>query len=515
MQFFPAVNPTNTSTGTAGFSLGTGMQNTEFDSVLASFIQEDRYDYSGRPAGFSAHVTEQGTLDSDTVDSFKKELEKRKVDAETIARLEELALSDTPMTVATAFGALSGKGRSTEALEGEERDAFKALLGKLGFSKEEQEEMLGLSDDGNRAAMRQRLSGKLNSLEDSADITAKEWKALLNGLDLSSGTQKNLLALFGDAEELALTGAELKTMLSQMDREYALRDAAAQHAQSQMRDAMDAALKSSKVKEQSGPVENLRGSRRSDQSEALMQNSVRKNTGVDNLKQELTDEDSGFEDKKDGRSRSERILATDDDLRAAPKARTAGTDGTRPIDTFFQRIDAAVSQAAPQPAAQPASAQNLNSMAKDFRGEIFSQVEKGILQSAQNGTQNLTLQLAPAELGRITVVLSLQQGEMKATIRAEQPESADVLREQMAELKTSLEEQGIKVKELDVQTGLQDRADQDRWDGHREHNLMHDQTERDRAMRLTRLRREAGTGNTVNLEATQRATTDTGLHIVA
>jgi hypothetical protein len=87
----------------------------------------------------------------------------------------------------------------------------------------------------------------------------------------------------------------------------------------------------------------------------------------------------------------------------------------------------------------------------------------------------------------------------------------------MAELKTALEEQGLKVKELDVQTGLSDSGLADRWDGHREHNLMQDANQRDRMVRLARIRRESGSdmdGKSA-LERPQAADSNAGLHIVA
>jgi flagellar hook-length control protein FliK len=176
--------------------------------------------------------------------------------------------------------------------------------------------------------------------------------------------------------------------------------------------------------------------------------------------------------------------------------------------------DAVGSEFAP---ATAVPAQNLNSIARSFRQEIFSQVEQGILSGTQNGTNRLTLQLNPVELGQVTVILSVHQGEVKATIRADQPESAGILREQMGQLKAALEAEGLKVKELDVQTSLREELAADQRDGHQEHNLMRDAEERDRMMRLARIRRNAAgqTDQTESLESAPRENEQAGLHIVA
>jgi flagellar hook-length control protein FliK len=59
-------------------------------------------------------------------------------------------------------------------------------------------------------------------------------------------------------------------------------------------------------------------------------------------------------------------------------------------------------------------------------------VESGLLQGVRNGAQRLTLQLHPEELGAVTVILSFHQGELRAGIRAERAESAEILARQLA-----------------------------------------------------------------------------------
>ena len=232
----------------------------------------------------------------------------------------------------------------------------------------------------------------------------------------------------------------------------------------------------------------------------------------------------GFEGD-DGKSRSERILSTIDDYRPLRKnvegEKSVKTEGENPktagsADKLLQNVHVAADAVRPEQSAAP-QGQNLNDVARSYRQEIFSQVEQGILSGTQNGSNRLALQLNPVELGQVTVILSMHQGEVKATIRAEQQGSADVLREQMAELKTALEAEGLKVKELDVQTGLNEDSAANQWDGHQEHNLMRDADERDRMMRLARIRRDAAgeTGRGETLESATQVREQAGLHVVA
>ena len=529
MQLFPVATQNFETTQNAPASPGNG---GGFEDVFASYIEEGRYGYTGRPGGFSAYGPESGTIDDQTGSELARQLRKRNVSEEAVERVEALLASGSPATIGTIFNTLSGKGRHTEALGDEEAASFKTLMGKLGFKQEELDELMALSDAGDSSALFSRIAAKLDSLQGDMELTKSDWATLLKGLDASKNTKTGLMAFFSNTDQLTLTGAELKTMLTGYRAELSDREEAARHAQTEMREAMVQALAAAKAKKQGEPVSDSRGSRRSDQSESLMQNSVRKNTGVDEVKRALGSEegagteadarenfgDKNFADESfgNGKSRSERILATSEhteNARGKSAEKSAGQNAEKPQPKIFANVTAAPDM---QNAAQNRQSVDTAALARNSRQEIFSQVEQGLLQSAQNGGQRLTLQLNPGELGQVTVVLSVHQGEVKATIRAENQDSADVLRAQLAELRTSLEAEGLKVKELDVQTGLSEQSLADRWDS-QEHNLMRDTSERDRLLRLSRIRRETagGNGGEQHLEQSPGRAEASGLHVVA
>ncbi|MDL2316437.1 flagellar hook-length control protein FliK [Desulfovibrio sp. OttesenSCG-928-A18] len=536
MQFFPvAANAMVGAIEQNGSEIikDVGEKASEaFAGIYSSFIEEGRLSYCGRPAGFSSYGTVSGTLGGEEGKLLKKALEKRNVSEFCTDALDQLLASGQPMTVGSLLNGLGGNQRLSEALLGDERDAFKMLLGKLGFSKDEVEEMLGMSDDGDINGMWKLLSGGIGRLDGKADVSRGEFEALLSGLDLSPRAKNALMQAFGESDSLSLDAAELESLLAGVSKEYASREEANRQASLHMRDAVVETLQKLRQQEQAAPVDDMRGSRRSEQSEALMQNSVLNKTGADNILnaarendatgrdgarhgQDLNDEGSPHEGREgpEGRkSRARSILETAKRDETAPAAASAADSGATRL---IERIDLATGSARVELA--PLLPQNLDSLASSHRQEIFSQVEHGILQNWQNGSQRLTLQLNPSDLGQVTVILSVHQGELKASIRADQPESAAVLREQMAELKSALEAEGIKVKEIEVQTGPRDSELNRQFAESGEHNFMRDTQERDRMQRLGRIRREAVMAERTDSAAPAGAafSEDAGLHIVA
>ncbi len=518
MQVFPfstdgtgAIDANSIPSSVSSFQEKAG---TGFEGMLSSFIEEDRLDYSGRPPGFAALEEGSGTLGSSRADLFKDALRRRNVPEENILGLEQYMQSGAPLTIGKAFNALAGGGRMTEELGDKERDTLKVLFGKMGFSKDETEELTGLSDDGKGSALLKRIKAGLGKLEGTLDIDKEEFTALLKGLDLSPGMQKKLSRLFGEGGG-SVSGRDLEALLAEAGNEYAARERAARFTRAHMRAAMEDALQAAEIQDQAALVESRHGNRRSEQLESFMQDSVLKKTGANDIKRDLSEDSKQFSRNQDDKSQAWRSPVAEAQVRS--KFRTGGREDS--VEDAATKILQGFDISAGAMGTQGASGQarNLDSMARAHRQEIFSQVEQGILQNAHNGSQRIMLQLAPEALGRITLTLSLYQGEVKASIMAEEPESAQVLQEQLAELKASLEAEGIKVKELDVQTQTKDNSFAEQWSNPQEHNLMRDNQERDRLMRLSRMRREhtAEDPHTGSLERTATSTEKTGLHIVA
>ena len=148
--------------------------------------------------------------------------------------------------------------------------------------------------------------------------------------------------------------------------------------------------------------------------------------------------------------------------------------------------------------------------------KVLRQVENAFIKTLAGGVKQLTVQLSPEDLGKLSVSLQLQGKEVSAMIRAESPEAARIINENIDVIKNALENQGLKVDKLDVQTGLAGNSGDQNWFGQDQHNLARDR-EAMAAMRshMRAMRGgEAGQAVDVNVIAEKMAATE-GLHIVA
>lgn len=151
---------------------------------------------------------------------------------------------------------------------------------------------------------------------------------------------------------------------------------------------------------------------------------------------------------------------------------------------------------APNPTAQAGSASHAASAAAKapLPGQVFQQVQSGILQNLSGGVQQLNIVLRPEHLGSVQVMLQTRDGELSGVIRADSPEAAKAISDQLGQLRQSLEQQGLKVANLDVQTGPNNQQANggNPWYGSEGHNLMRERQERARMQRLATLRGQAG-----------------------
>jgi len=109
--------------------------------------------------------------------------------------------------------------------------------------------------------------------------------------------------------------------------------------------------------------------------------------------------------------------------------------------------------------------------------QALQQADQASLGRLANGGQRLELQLAPSELGAVTLILtSAKSGEISATIRSERSETAELVTRHLDMIRVSLVEQGIKVDKLEVQNQMLNN--QDNWQGMEQHNAMREEQER-------------------------------------
>ena len=164
------------------------------------------------------------------------------------------------------------------------------------------------------------------------------------------------------------------------------------------------------------------------------------------------------------------------------------TSGTKTAQTTTAAAGLAMADAATGSASgQPAKAVDPQLAARAAR-----QVETGLERAVGQDARQLTLTLSPEELGTVHVTLTVRDKEVRAIISADNADTTALLQDQSDKIRQSLEDQGLKVTKLDVQTSLsQDR--QSAWQSPEQHNQAREQREAmERIRSSVRLSREAG-----------------------
>ncbi|WP_029457892.1 flagellar hook-length control protein FliK [Solidesulfovibrio alcoholivorans] len=113
---------------------------------------------------------------------------------------------------------------------------------------------------------------------------------------------------------------------------------------------------------------------------------------------------------------------------------------------------------------------------------VARQVETGILRNVGQDAKQLTLELTPEDLGKLSVTLTVKDKEVRAVIAADKADTAAMLNEQAAKIKQTLEDQGFKVTKLEVQTGIA-KDNQNAWQSPEQHNMAREQRESAERMR--------------------------------
>jgi flagellar hook-length control protein FliK len=105
----------------------------------------------------------------------------------------------------------------------------------------------------------------------------------------------------------------------------------------------------------------------------------------------------------------------------------------------------------------------------NIRQSVVDQVRGGMLKNLGQGRSELTLQLNPPDLGKISLVLQVQDKDVLGMLKTTSPEVSRFIQQNLHTIQKGLEEQGLKVQKLDVQTQLA-QEDSSHWQGQEGHN---------------------------------------------
>jgi flagellar hook-length control protein FliK len=183
-------------------------------------------------------------------------------------------------------------------------------------------------------------------------------------------------------------------------------------------------------------------------------------------------------------------------------------------------LDAALTRAA-QAMATPQGKADTTQQTATFENvtapKVLDQVTQAMLKDLGQGRRQLTMELAPENLGKVQVMLQVKGKEVSAVISAEDSSTAAMLNSNMDGLKKSLEDKGLTVQHMEVQTGLASRQDQQASFNAEQHNQQaQEQQDMTRIFsQLRAMRSDSGDALDMQNANMQAILADQGLHIIA
>ena len=548
MQFLPTFTFSNvsalggiaapvSSAASSAASQVVGEVNAFLDSLNSELAAAgvspvvDLEQVNGLPKGFRTISRDASAkIDETDANAIIANLKKKGVKDSALEGIEELLASGQTLTLGSIIGALSQRGRKGAELTEDEIQDIGGVLRKMQFTQEESDEIIAMMQNGHGFAALRAINDKLGKLgaDETFSMDMKELRALARGLDVSEGAMKKIATLMNGADSAEVTGKGLESLLGPIAEELAQGRSEKEKMARELKDAIDIALRDKKMREATDPVADTRGSKKTERAETRMRDDLMyKNKNILSPEEEeaafLQEQaDNAFADQQqDKRERSTREHAVAADSQKTVPAKTSGeaTNSSSKNDaasTLFNRIDAAAGMTAPAPSSSVAPQQNVGS-ANYNRQEIFSQVEQGMLKQLVDGSKQMTLRLDPGELGQVTLLLTVKSGEVRALIRTENAETTAALSDQMNQLRATLEEQGLKVAQLDVETQLPKDTTQDNFSGMDQFNQQQEMREQARFLRLAKLRKESGESLAQDVQSmkAEEEISPNGLHIIA
>lgn len=434
-------------------------------------------------------------MTQEDLDEVREDLEAYGMTKEEIAEIEEEINSEEGLTWGQFVARLSQKMADLRKVEldAEQKEELGNFFAKLGFTEKESGELIARLENGEQADVLKEIQAKIEAMPETKNllITKDELQAFSAAMNFSKEFTAKLKENFAKnvlpkdmKEAFTLMRQEMANM-DDKDREL-VRAVGKQFAQ-----AMEKNVKDSTAAKEIEQAVDLKPRVAEDKPKVETRHELK-----EEIKQEAkTDIKEAVETRRE--SLTETATRASDEKKAMPeKAKVQAEVGEQnnkqesendTWNNFFAKLKDDSQQVRSQLQAKADAAQALKADATDLTAKarasnwekvsapkVMRQVETAFLQNLSNGTKRLTLQLTPENLGKLNVMLQVHGKEVSATIRAENPEAARIITENLEVIKNSLESQGLKVEKLDVQAGLADAKSDQNWFGNDQHNLARD-----------------------------------------
>jgi len=415
--------------------------------------------------------------------------------------------------------------------EAENRD-MQCLLQKIGFTPAQSDKLLSKLRSGGTASAWDSISAKLTELPSDSNITLdrSELETLGKVVKLSESGQARLTALLSGADSAVITPKQMSTVMTVLRAEVAADKAVDTDSNQALRELVGKALTAASERADLSRQADNKPDNSVRNQKVLAEESRREQTREDAPKGEVEAEKGhaerileadpnrpalrrafaegkgaaaeagedgqggknsgkgGYEKGEGGESGRymDRGLnrhggaqgETASDGKSAQSESEAAwkemwgkvrVEGHRSASAEETRQAEVRLAAVPGPS-ERASLQASTRLEPELAARALRQVESGILKNMGQGRTQLVLRLDPPDLGKLNMVLSVKDGEVSAVFRAETSDAQRVISEQLSQLKQHLEQQGIRVGKMEVQTQLQGEQNGNQWHGAGSHN---------------------------------------------
>jgi flagellar hook-length control protein FliK len=476
-------------------------------------------------------------MTSEDLDGVRDDLKEYGMSDEEIAAIEDQVNSEEGMTWGQFVSTVAKKiaaARESE-LSDEKKASLAGFFGKLGFTEKETDKLIGQLEKGQFDKVLSQVEAKIAAMpEDQQTMFSKdEVEAFVSSMGLtkefatrvqellsSSTLPKDMKQAFTQIrQELAGLDKKDQKLVKAVGKAFAsiMGDAhKASSAAAQVAEAVDLQPRVAEDKADTNVREELAQAFR-ERKDAQSDNTVRRQaqqSAADKaeIKTDTTVQDQAADNELDPEAEHERKWGDFFDKVREDGSQTKDSSAKVKTGEATSTTKTALSQQA------TTSSTATKAWEKVSAPKVMKQVDQAVLKTLNNGAKQLTLQLTPENLGKLSIVLSVHGKEVSATIRAENSDAHKIISDHLHIIKQSLEAQGLKVDKLDVQAGLADNQNFNNWYGESEHNLSRER-EAMIAMRNHMRSMRAQDGGTMarDLQSVGERviTSDQGLHLIA
>lgn len=150
-------------------------------------------------------------------------------------------------------------------------------------------------------------------------------------------------------------------------------------------------------------------------------------------------------------------------MNAAPQASVEGDKAAIQFATQGVAPGSGGSARALEAPSQTNAAQNAQKPAANFRAEVLEQVSVNIQKAIKDGADRISIQLRPAELGRIDVRIEVSgDGRAMVHVSADRADTLELLQRDARDLARSLQEAGLRADAGNLQFNLREQAAENR-----------------------------------------------------